>query len=130
MHVILVGALAGTLLSGTTSYLITGRLFHRFQASTPRTWRAESWRSHALATAGQAAAGAAMACVFITAGSPANGSGLIPLALAVWGTLAAFLLVLAIYVRWHPGFVLGLLLDWLIFALAVFCCCAWTAGRG
>ena len=37
------GAIAG-ILSNVTGYAITGRLFHRYQARTPNTWRAaESW---------------------------------------------------------------------------------------
>ena len=120
MQAFVAGALAGVVLSATTSYLVTGRLFHRFQAKTPDTWRSESWHRHAMAMLGQAVAGMMMGAVFVAAGSPGIGSGLIPLAVGVWGTLAAFVLVMAIYVRWHFGFVLGLILDWLLFVFGVF----------
>jgi hypothetical protein len=43
------GAIAGLILSSTTSFLITGRLFHRYQKKTPSTWRTESWRQHLFA---------------------------------------------------------------------------------
>ena len=36
-----IGAIAGLILSSTTSFLITGRLFHRYQKKTPSTWRTE-----------------------------------------------------------------------------------------
>jgi len=83
-----------------------------------------------MAMAGQSVAGMMIGGVFVAVGSPAIGSGLIALAVCVWGTLAAFMLVMAIYVRWHFGFVLGLMLDWLLFVLGVFGSCAWLAGRG
>ena len=129
MNAIIVGAIAGTVLSASTSYLVTGRLFHRFQAATPQVWRIESWRNHAAAMALQALAGAAIGGVFEVARSPALGAELIALAVGIWGTLAACLLVQAVYVRWHWGFVLGLLLDWLLFVLGVLGSCAWAAAR-
>jgi len=55
---------------------------------------------------------------------------LIALAAGVWGALAACLLVQAVYVRWHWGFVLGLLLDWLLFVLGVLGSCAWLGAQG
>jgi len=36
------GVVAG-ILSNITGYLITGRLFHPYQAQTPNTWRAAPW---------------------------------------------------------------------------------------
>jgi len=129
MHAILIGAVAGTVLSATTGYLVTGRLFHRFQAATPQTWRPESWRNHVLAVALYAAAGAAMGSVFLAAGSPPPGSALALLATGVWSTLATCLLVQAIYVRWHWGFVLGLLLEWLLFVLGVLITCSAVASH-
>jgi len=130
MNAIIVGAISGTVLSASTSYVVTGRLFHRFQAATPQVWRSESWRSHALAMALQAAAGAAIGGVFVVARSPALGPELVALAIGLWAALAACLLVQAVYVRWHWGFVLGLLLDWLLFVLGVLGTCSWAAARG
>jgi hypothetical protein len=128
MHATIVGAIAGTVLSVSTSYLVTGWLFHRFQSATPQTWRSESWRSHGIAIVLQAAAGAALGAVFVVAGTPVLGLKLVTLATGVWVSLAACLLVQAVYVRWHWGFVLGLLLDWLLFVFGVLGSCAYTAA--
>ena len=65
MQAFVAGALAGVVLSATTSYLVTGRLFHRFQEKTPDTWRSESWRSHAMAMLGQTVAGTMMGGIFV-----------------------------------------------------------------
>jgi len=78
----------------------------------------------------QALAGAAIGGVFELARSPGLGMDLIALAAGVWGALAACLLVQAVYVRWHWGFVLGLLLDWLLFVLGVLGSCAWLGAQG
>ena len=45
------GAIAG-LVANITGYLITGMLFHRYQARTPGTWRAsESWAHYMVSMA-------------------------------------------------------------------------------
>jgi len=130
MSAILVGAMSGLVLSGTASYLITGRLFHRYQARTPSTWRAESWRQHALAMLLQALAGAALGGLYVAAGSPAPGATLFQLAAAAWIAIASVILIQALYVKWHPAFVLGLLIDWAVFVAAVSLACArYASGR-
>src|SRR5450432_303369 len=43
LKIVAAGLIAG-ILANITGYLITGRLFHKFQTRTPNTWRAtESW---------------------------------------------------------------------------------------
>lgn len=124
MPAILVGALAGVLLSMTTSYAITGWVFHGFQSATPDTWRRETWRQHAAAIALYAIAGIAIAAVFVLAGSPPMGHRLGALLAAIAGTITCCLLVQALYVRWHPLFVLGLVLEWTVLVSGVVLACA------
>ena len=51
LKILAVGGIAGVL-SNITGYVITGLVFHRYQAQTPNTWRsAESW-THYLYSAG------------------------------------------------------------------------------
>jgi ABC-type branched-subunit amino acid transport system permease subunit len=127
MSIILIGALTGLLLSGTSSFLITGRLFHAYQARTPGTWRPESWRQHALAMLMQAIAGAGLAWLFGIAGTPSFGSALFELIAVVWIVIACCVLIQAIYVNWHRGFVVGQLLDWAVFVTGIMLACAWWA---
>jgi hypothetical protein len=127
---ILLGAIAGAACSVSTSYLITGRIFHRYQAATPQTWRRESGRQHGAAIALQALAGAAIGWLFTLAGSPEAGPKPCELGLGIWLIAAAILLIQAIYVRWHPAFVLGLLLDWFVFVAGVLAACNWLSSMG
>jgi hypothetical protein len=123
------GAITGLVLSATASYLITGRLFHRYQKRTPGTWRAESWRHHLFAMLLQAIAGAGLGWLFGLAGAPPVGIGLAELAAAVWVTMIACILIQALYVNWHTGFVVGLILDWTVFIGGVLLICAWLGAR-
>jgi hypothetical protein len=123
------GAISGLILSSTASYLITGRLFHPYQKKTPGTWRAESWRSHAVAMLLQTIAGASIGWIFALVGAPPVGVRLFAVAAAVWMVLIACILIQALYVNWHAGFVLGLVLDWSVFVAGVLLACAWLAAR-
>jgi hypothetical protein len=129
MTPIAVGAISGLLLSATSSYLITARLFHAYQARTPATWRKESWRQHGLAMIMQMIAGASFGWLFAIAGAPPVGPALFELIAAVWIGIGACILVQALYVNWHAGFVVGLLLDWGIFVIGVFLACAFVGAR-
>jgi hypothetical protein len=122
------GAIAGLILSSTTSFLVTGRLFHRFQKKTPATWRSESWRQHGLAVLLQTLAGAGLGGLFAVAGEPAIGIRLFAMGAAVWIVLAACVLTQALYVNWHRGFVVGLLIDWTVFIAGVMLACAWLSA--
>jgi membrane-bound ClpP family serine protease len=122
------GAIAGLVLSSTTSFLITGRLFHPYQKKTPSTWRAESWRQHLFAMLLQAIAGAGLGCLFALAGAPPVGVKLFVLGAGVWIVLAACILILALYVNWARGFVVGLVLDWTVFIAGVLLACAWFSA--
>ena len=124
-----IGAISGLILSATTSFLITGRLFHPYQKKTAATWRPESWRHHLFAMLLQSMAGAGIGWLFSAAGAPAFGFALFELGLGVWMALVACILVQALYVNWHPGFIVGLVLDWTVFIAGVLLACAALSAR-
>jgi hypothetical protein len=124
-----IGAISVLILSATTSYLITGRLFHPYQKMTAATWRAESWRHHLFAMLLQALAGAGLGWVFLDVGAPAVGFALFELGMAIWIVLVACILIQALYVNWHLGFVAGLVLDWTVFIAGVLLACAALSAR-
>jgi hypothetical protein len=119
-----VGAITGLVMSSTTSYLITGRLFHPYQAKTPATWRAETWRQHVLAMLLHVIAGAGLGWLFAISGAPSVDGALFKLCAAVWILVAPCILMQALYVNWHPGFALGLVIDWAMFVAGVLLACA------
>ena len=123
------GAIAGLILSSTTSYLITGRLFHPYQKKTPSTWRAESWRQHLLAMLMQAIGGAGLGALFALGGAPPVSLRLFELGAAVWIVLTTCILIQALYVNWHAGFVVGLVLDWTVFIAGVLLACTCFSAR-
>jgi hypothetical protein len=125
MGTVSVGAISGLLLGATTSFLITGRLFHPFQAKTPATWRPESWRQHVLALLLHMIAGASLGLLFMLSGSPSFDWTLAKLMAAAWAAIASCLLMHALYVNWHAGFVIGILIDWAVFVGGVLLACAW-----
>jgi hypothetical protein len=116
-------------LSATTSFLITGRLFHPYQKMTAATWRPESWRQHLLAMLLQSMAGAGIGWLFSAAGAPTLGFALLELGLGVWMALVACILIQALYVNWHAGFIVGLVLDWTVFIAGVLLACAALSAR-
>jgi hypothetical protein len=119
-----IGAISGLILSATASYLITGRLFHPYQKKTAATWRPESWRQHVLAMLLQGMAGAGIGWAFAISGAPTFGLALFELGLAIWIVLVACNLIQALYVNLHPGFVVGIVLDWSVFIAGVLSACA------
>jgi hypothetical protein len=124
-----VGAITGLVMSVTTSYFITGRLFHRYQAKTPGTWRAESWRQHLLAMLLYVITGASLGWLFALSGAPAEDGALFKLWVAVWILIAAGILMQTLYVNWHPGFAIGLAIEWAVFVAGVLLACALLATR-
>jgi len=124
-----IGAISGLILSATTSYLITGRLFHPYQKMTAATWRPESWRHHLFAMLLQSMAGAGIGWVFALDGAPAAGFALFELGLGLWIVLVACILIQALYVNWHAGFVVGLVLDWTVFIAGVLLACTSFSTR-
>jgi hypothetical protein len=115
LKILAAGAVAGVA-ANVTGFVITAKLFHRYQAGTPNTWREAESRGHYLASS----AIRVFACIAIgflygltAAGVPGASFGL-----CLWAAVAApIILELAIFVKWHRGFVVGLLLDWLVLCL-------------
>jgi hypothetical protein len=132
MTLVLFGALGGVI-AIFTSWLITGFLFHRFQAETPGTWRPEGPRQYAAASALDVFAGAAIGLLYWHTGGVHIGGGAGWLFRgALFGVLAWLALALpvilsmATFVYLHRGVVVGLLLDWLAVALLASIACAWA----
>jgi hypothetical protein len=121
LNLLAAGALAGVL-ANVTGYLTTGRLFHRYQALTPNTWRAaEAWKQYFYAMAVRVCACIAIGLCYGAVGAVSLLSGLQPISrgasfgLMLWAvTVLPVVLELALFVNWHRGFVVGLLFDWLI----------------
>ena len=123
VRVLVAGSIAG-ILSNITGYVITGRLFHPYQSRTPGTWRpTENWSNYLFSTGIRLFACFAVTFLYgFVALHPAGG----PLVagtcagFVLWAvTVAPVILEVALFVNWHRGFVVGLLLDWLIvFVLA------------
>ena len=121
LKIVAAGAIAG-LLANATGYLITGRWFHPYQARTPNTWRAtESWTHYQYATAIRIAACIAIALLYVALQSVLHtfGDGGIArgatFGLLLWAvTILPVVLEVALFVNWHRGFVVGMLLDWLV----------------
>ena len=121
LKIIAAGLIAG-ILANITGYLITARFFHKFQARTPDTWRAtESWSHYMYSTGIRLFS--CVAIVILYAASRA----IVPTILGsialrgaafggcVWAAVAAPIIIeIALFVNWHRGFVVGLLLDWLV----------------
>jgi hypothetical protein len=76
----------------------------------------------------QTLAGAGLGGLFAFAGAPPIGIKLFELGVAAWGVLAACILIQALYVNWHRGFVLGLIIDWIVFIAGVLLTCAWFSA--
>jgi len=121
LRILLDGAIAGVLSTGT-GYWITGRLFHAYQARTPQTWRSgESWSSYLVSTGLRLFACVAVACFYagvefatslFDRGTILSGASF---GLGLWAiTVAPAMLEAALFVNWHRGFVVGLLLDWMV----------------
>ena len=135
LKIAIAGGIAG-ILANVTGYLITGRAFHPYQARTPETWRkTESWKHYVSATAIRIAACMAIAGIYSIVGGdvPAFAGGPIPRALSLgtllWAALAVPLVCeVAVFVNWHRGFVVGLLLDWLIVCNLATCLAALATG--
>jgi len=135
LRVLAAGVVAG-LAANATGYAITGRLFHRYQSLTPHTWRAsESFAQYRDATLVRLGACVAIAFLYAALGGAAPSvDGAIAHGAAfgamLWAaTLLPLLLELALFVNWHRGFVLGILLDWLIVCLLASVAAAIAAGR-
>jgi hypothetical protein len=121
---VLLAALAGGVVSVVTSWLLVGVIFHRFQARPPATWRpVEGGAQYAMSSGLTILAALLIASAFSLTGAVALGHGSwivagLAFGALVWGALAVpIILDVALYVNLHRGFVVGLLLNWLVVCL-------------
>ena len=120
LKILAAGVIAG-ILANVTGYLITGRIFHSYQAKTPGTWRAaESSTHYQYAGLIRISACIGIALVYVLLGDR-SALGTNPISRAtgfgtmIWAvTILPLLLEVTLFVNWHRGFVVGLLLDWLV----------------
>jgi hypothetical protein len=124
LKILFAGIVAGVLVN-VTGYIVVGRLFHGYQSRTPGTWRTtESWHHYLYSSAIRV-----LACIGIAALHYYFGSVALPYAAGtisnalVFGTCVWAVAILplvteaALFVNWHRGFVVGLLLDWLVICI-------------
>ena len=122
--IFIAGVVAGVL-SNVSGYVITGRWFHRFQSQTPNTWRAsESWVHYQYAALirllvciGVAYAFAALTNQAIPVSSSAAYRGVLFGGFLWLVTALPIIVETSLFVNWHKGFVVGLLLDWFVLML-------------
>jgi hypothetical protein len=112
LKILAVGAIAGVV-ANATGFVITAKLFHRYQARTPNTWRkGESWGHYLASSAIRIFACIAIGLLYGLAAASVRGASF---GFCLWAAVAApIILEVAIFVKWHRGFVIGLLLDWLV----------------
>ena len=121
LKILAAGAIAG-IVANATGYLITGRLFHAYQVKTPNTWRQSgSWTQYQYATVVRIAACIGIALLYGALGASFApfGGGVISRGVGfgalLWlVTILPQVLEAALFVNWHRGFVMGLVLDWLV----------------
>jgi hypothetical protein len=119
---ILAGGIIAGIVANVTGYMITGHLFHPYQSKTPDTWRQpESWTHYGYAAAFRTAACIGIGFLYVAIGTGFPG---LPTQAILRGatfgsilwavTMLPLMLEVSLFVKWHPGFVVGLLLDWLV----------------
>jgi hypothetical protein len=119
---IIAGGIIAGILANATGYLITGRLFHPFQAKTPDTWRrTESWTHYQYATAIRIAACIGIALLYAALGTTLGAPGASAMVSGasfgtlLWAvTILPLVLEVGLFVNWHRGFIIGLVIDWLV----------------
>ena len=130
--------LLAALISGVggmfTSWLITGMIFHPFQARTPQTWRPTEGASQYAAASGLTVLSALVITILFAAtgglhsvaGPITNG---VYFGLLCWGALALpITLSSAVFINIDKGVVIGLLLDWLTVCLLAGGVAGWLLG--
>jgi hypothetical protein len=119
---IIAASLIAGILAINTGYVITARVFHAYQSRTPNTWRAtESWTHYLYSSGIRLLSCFAIVVLYALIGSrfpTLLDSQLLrgaAFGTCLWAAVAApVILEAALFVNWHRGFVVGLLLDWLV----------------
>lgn len=131
---ILLAGLVSGVIGVFTSWLITGMLFHPFQAKTPQTWRAsEGSRQYAAASALTILAALIISAFFAATGGVHGVTGPITNGICFgflcWVALALpMTLSSALFINLNRGFVVGLLLDWLVLSVLAGGVAGWLLG--
>ena len=132
---LLLAGIGAGVISIFTSWLITGVLFHRFQRTTPATWREEGPLQYALSSVLAVVGGIGMALLFAATGGVSSiwasswaARGVL-FGFLVWvATALPMLLTTATFVNLHRGVVTGLLLDALAALVLIGFACAWASN--
>jgi hypothetical protein len=132
-RILLAGLISGVI-GVFTSWLITGMLFHPFQAKTPQTWRpSEGSRQYAGASALTILAALIISAFFAATGGLHGVTGPVTngvyFGFLCWAALALpMTLSSALFINLNRGFVAGLLLDWLVLSLLAGGVAGWLLG--
>jgi hypothetical protein len=132
-RIILAGLLSGVI-GVFSSWLITGVIFHPFQARTPRTWRATEGATHYAAASALTILAALVITGFFAATGGLHGvtgpiSNGIYFGFLCWAALALpVILSISVFVNLDMAFVVGLLLDWLVVSLVAGGVAGWLLG--
>jgi hypothetical protein len=132
-RILLAGLISGVI-GVFTSWLITGMLFHPFQAKTPQTWRpSEGSRQYAGASALTILAAFIISAFFAATGGLHGVTGPVTngvyFGFLCWAALALpMTLSSALFINLNRGFVAGLLLDWLVLSLLAGGVAGWLLG--
>lgn len=136
--VAIAGAVCGVV-SVAVGMAIHGGLFHKFQRLTPGTWRPEAGSRYATGVLARLVVGAGFPLLFAYTGmprlpdlkeSPLWQTGAM-FGMLCWGALALpMTLSVTNFVNVHRGFVLGLMVDWLVVGAASGVACAYLVHAG
>ena len=133
-YTLLAGAVAGVI-GIMTSWFITGVLVHPLQAETPNTWRATEGPAQYAGASALTLLAALIVSFFFAATGGVHISGVhagimsgLTFGLLCWAALALpVLLSMSLFVNMRRGFVLGLILDWLLVSVIAGGCAGWFA---
>lgn len=134
LRVVLAGVGAG-LFGICASWLLTGVVFHPFQARTPNTWRADEGPTQYAAASGLTlfAALAVSMLVALTGGAHLFAGRVIDgamLGILCWIAIAVpVLLSVALFINVHRGVITGLLTEWLLTSAVAGAASGWLLAR-
>ncbi len=132
---VLLAGLGAGLLGTCAGWLLSGVVFHAFQARTPQTWRPAEGAAHYAAASGLTLLAAILisTLVALTGGAHvARGAATDGAALGAlcWAALAAPVLVsVSVFVNVHRGVIVGLLTEWLVTSVLAGAAAGWLLAR-
>ncbi len=133
---VFVAGLFSALAAAVIGYFTTDLIFRRYQLRTPALWRARRMRIHLLGLGADLVFGMMFATFFwLTGGIGWLNVGQWPkmgflFGIGCWGAVALpMLLSMSIFVNFHRGVVVGMLLEWLGSSIAAGLICAFLIER-